>query len=144
MGWSLAWCPVGRPSQALWMFRVALQAPALSTDATMPFTAPQPSSQESPLLALPTCVHTHSPNRVGLGQGAGWKVCLSAKMKGNLATLAGAAPTLGTCMTKSWNLGEQSSGSSKDQVNCTTGRVLVPSCEISWLLRTELGLYGDN
>lgn len=69
VGWSLARCPVGRPSQALWIFRVALQAPALSTDATMPFTAPQLSSQEPPLLALPTCVHTHSPNRLALCRG---------------------------------------------------------------------------
>lgn len=77
VGWSLAQRPVGRPSQALWILRVALQAPALSTDATMPFTAPQPSSQEPPLLALPTCVRTHSPNRLGLGQGDGGKLaCL--------------------------------------------------------------------
>lgn len=64
--------------------------------------------------------------------------------EGNLATLAGAALNLDTCVTKSQNLGERSSGSSKDQVNCTTGRALVPSCEASWLLRTALGLYGDN
>lgn len=143
VGWSLARCPVGRPSQALWIFRVALQAPALSTDATMPSQLhSRPPRSLLCLLCPPVC--TLIPPTDWPYAGGGWKVCLSAKMKGNLATLAGAALNLDTCVTKSWNLGERSSRSSKDQVNCTTGLVLVLSCEASWLLRTELGLYGDN